>query len=33
MTKQVWGFSQQEHNFAAVIAEDRMLREWTLLAV
>lgn len=33
MPKQVWGFSKQEHKLAAVIAEDRMLREWTLLAV
>lgn len=33
MTKRVWGFSKQVHKFAAVIAEDRMLRECTLLAV
>lgn len=33
MTKRVWGFWKQVHKFAAVIAADRMLREWTLLAV
>lgn len=33
MTKRVWGFWKQVHKSAAVIAEDRILREWTLLVV